>query len=101
MLLLAEVAPGEDIAQFIRQDLTAAISALQFECMICGHATKERSNLRKHIANVHGTHEEHICHVCNKVYKNKTSLKDHLRRTSCAKRVSHGAKKKLPNLYKC
>ena len=86
-LFLAEAVTGDHISQFIR-DLTLATGIPRFECIICGHTTKERSNLRKHVSYVHGSHQEEICPVCDRVYKNKSSLKAHMRLKSCSKSLS-------------
>jgi hypothetical protein len=86
LLLFAELCMGDNISQFIR-DLKIATGAPRFQCIICGHTAKDKSNLRKHVSYVHGSNNEEMCKVCHKVYKNKSSLRNHLRQKTCTKKL--------------
>ena len=85
LLLLAEVvvATSDNVSLFIRS-LKLAVGSHQYECRLCGHMTKDRSNLKNHVIYVHGNHDQEVCRFCNKVYKHKASLRIHLLR--CTKK---------------
>lgn len=51
----------------------------QYHCNLCGHRSNDRSNLKKHIRNVHLASKQEMCKYCHRVYKNRGSLKSHLK----------------------
>ena len=64
---------GTDFSEFALMN-----SESQWQCSICGKQTSQKSNLLKHIENIHypGTYS-YTCHVCNKIFQNKNSFYKH------------------------
>jgi len=55
----------------------------QYECRMCGRGFPLKITCRRHVQNVHSDNQRVLCHVCNKLMKNTSTLKAHLR-------TSHG-----------
>ena len=49
-----------------------------WNCNDCGYARERKSDVTKHIERIHFTMEV-SCQYCNAVFKNRISLKHHLR----------------------
>lgn len=49
-------------------------------CIVCKYKSRSRSDVRRHIETKHGDKEDVPCPHCNRPYKNKRSLKTHLRK---------------------
>ena len=50
-------------------------------CPICHKTIRHRSNIRRHIADMHASEQGVIrfkCQICNKTYKTKNSLSNHI-----------------------
>ena len=62
-----------------------------FECTLCGRGFP-------HIQTVHTGDQKVLCHVCNKLLKNKASLKTHLRG---AHGIYQGGKSGNVNCFNC
>jgi rubredoxin len=48
-----------------------------FVCRLCGAVLCRRQNLKIHIRDLHYNAKQYQCPVCQKIYKNKSSLRVH------------------------
>ena len=49
-----------------------------FTCLICGRVSARKENMKKHIESVHIQDEPKQCGLCEKKFKNKNSLQNHM-----------------------
>ena len=52
---------------------------IEMKCHICDKVFSNRSNLRRHLNNLHLTKNHFQCNVCNKVFEKQAQLSGHFR----------------------
>ncbi|KYM82478.1 Zinc finger protein 90, partial [Atta colombica] len=68
------------------------------QCAQCGKLFSKKHQLWKHFSHCYFYKENFPCHICNKMYRHKSSLAQHLR---LVHNVSHGLHEKLEKNYIC
>ncbi|KYN43419.1 Zinc finger protein 37 [Trachymyrmex septentrionalis] len=68
------------------------------QCAQCGKLFSKKHQLWKHFSHCYFYKENFPCHICNKMYRHKSSLVQHLR---LVHNVSHGLHEKLEKNYIC
>ncbi|CRK89119.1 CLUMA_CG002677, isoform A [Clunio marinus] len=52
-----------------------------YKCRFCEQEFTHRYNLKKHLKEIHGQQEDHVCHICGKKYLTADGLNLHMRYT--------------------
>ncbi|XP_018372538.1 PREDICTED: putative histone-lysine N-methyltransferase 1 isoform X2 [Trachymyrmex cornetzi] len=68
------------------------------QCAQCGKLFSKKHQLWKHFSHCYFHKENFPCHICNKMYRHKSSLAQHLR---LVHNVPHGLHEKLEKNYIC
>ena len=74
--------PGDDVMQFLVKDFTDT-GEVFMKCTLCGKFSRERSNMRRHMILMHTKPTRNVCKYCQKQFKHKYYLQEHLRSRVC------------------
>ena len=79
--------PGEeDVMQFL-VNAYADTGENVMKCTLCGKFSKQRSNMRRHMILMHTKPTTNVCKYCQKQFKHKYYLQEHIRSRVCLSRM--------------
>ena len=73
--------------QFLVSDYAADTGENVMKCTLCGKFSKQKSNMRRHMILMHTKPTTNVCKYCQKQFKHKYYLQEHIRSRVCLSRM--------------
>ena len=82
-----QILPGVDVMQFLVSEYAGDTGEAVMRCTLCGKFSKQRSNMRRHMILMHTKPTNNVCKYCQKPFKHKYYLQEHLRSRVCLSKM--------------